>query len=777
MVGMRELCLELCNADVESRVVAILKKAGFWDDPSAWDYYGGYENNFQTIGNQQSSPEAALVEKVVNSIDAVLMRECLRASIDPEGPDAPGSLREAMELFFGVKGGVLTSLSTSRRSELAQNIMVVATGGKQNPSYTIVDKGEGQSPTMISKTFLSLTASNKLRIPFVQGKFNMGGTGALQFCGGLHNVQLIVSRRDPQIHLSADDDADSRLWGFTVVRRENPTSGKRSSTFKYLAPEGKIPAFPAESLPLLPGDYPRAYEQPLEWGTFIKLYEYQLVGYKAPIVFDLYYRLAELLPNTALPILLCERRDGYSGHTFHTVLSGLSVRLEEDKAQNIEPGFPSSGTSKVRGQEMRYQIYAFKADKKRQYADDGIVFSINGQSHGFVSKSFFTRKTVGLGYLADSILVTVDCSNFDGRTREDLFMNSRDRLRGGETKDDIEHELESIVGHHQGLRELKERRRREEIEGKIGDAKPLVDILEKAIKNSPALQKLFIEGAKITNPFKLNGTGTGLVFKGRKFPRYFRLRKDFPKGKPKNCPTNQRFRVQFETDADNDYFTRDMFPGTFSLSPMREGWVPDFTLNLWNGIATLTTKLPKGLNVGDEFEISTSVTDDTQVNPFQNSFFVAVSSALGPKNGGEGHGREPPGPEGDDRHRPSRLALPTIVEVRRAEWPHHSFDKESALKVVDSGEEGYDFFINMDNAYLQTELKSRVAAEPNILEAQYKYGLVLLGLSLIRALEEEDATGKIPNGVELYQIIERVSKAIAPVLLPMIATLGQIEVD
>jgi len=210
---------------------------------------------------------------------------------------------------------------------------------------------------------------------------------------------------------------------------------------------------------------------------------------------------------------------------------------------------------------------------------------------------------------------------------------------------------------------------------------------------------------------------------------------------------------------------------------MREGWVPDFTLNLWNGIASLTTKLPKGLNVGDEFEISTSVTDDTQVNPFQNSFFVAVSSALGPKNGGEGHGREPPGPEGDDRHRPSRLALPTIVEVRRAEWPHHSFDKESALKVVDSGEEGYDFFINMDNAYLQTELKSRVAAEPNILEAQYKYGLVLLGLSLIRALEEEDATGKIPNGVEMYQIIERVSKAIAPVLLPMIATLGQVEVD
>ena len=35
----------------------------------------------------------------------------------------------------------------------------------------------------------------------------------------------------------------------------------------------------------------------------------------------------------------------------------------------------------------------------------------------------------------------------------------------------------------------------------------------------------------------------------------------------------------------------------------------------------------------------------------------------------------------------------------------YGFDKESALKVKDSGEEGYDFFVNMDNVYLLTEIK------------------------------------------------------------------------
>jgi len=64
-----------------------------------------------------------------------------------------------------------------------------------------------------------------------------------------------------------------------------------------------------------------------------------------------------------------------------------------------------------------------------------------------------------------------------------------------------------LIGKHQGLRELRERRRREEIEGKIGDAKPLVEVIERAIKNSPTLSKLFGEGVKITNPFNLDPAG------------------------------------------------------------------------------------------------------------------------------------------------------------------------------------------------------------------------------------------------------------------------------
>jgi hypothetical protein len=93
-------CLSLLHADTEEEVIQILQKNGFWDVPDLWRYYGDKEDNFSVIGNQQSQPEAALVEKVVNSVDAVLMGECWLRGISPEDNSAPKSIHEAVALYF-----------------------------------------------------------------------------------------------------------------------------------------------------------------------------------------------------------------------------------------------------------------------------------------------------------------------------------------------------------------------------------------------------------------------------------------------------------------------------------------------------------------------------------------------------------------------------------------------------------------------------------------------------------------------------------------------------
>lgn len=228
------LCYDLLAAEEESKAIEILLRAGVWDDAGSWRVFGGQENNFSTIGNQQANAEAALVEKLVNSIDAVLTLECRRGGIDPEGDQAPRSIRDAVAQFFGIRDGRIAELTATELTKHAARIALIASGSKRRPNLTIIDSGEGQTPDDFPQTFLSLGRSNKLKIPFVQGKFNMGGTGVLQFCGR-NNLQLIVSRRNPEISMGADK------WGFTIVRRQDPAGSVRSSVYTYLVIDGRIP--------------------------------------------------------------------------------------------------------------------------------------------------------------------------------------------------------------------------------------------------------------------------------------------------------------------------------------------------------------------------------------------------------------------------------------------------------------------------------------------------------------------------------------------------------
>src|SRR5688500_13995193 len=96
----KKLALALLNADSESQVIDILKAVGLWDQPEAWRLVGDREGNFATIGAQQSRSEAALVEKIVNSVDARLMNECQVRGIDPTSTEAPPSIRHAVSRFF-----------------------------------------------------------------------------------------------------------------------------------------------------------------------------------------------------------------------------------------------------------------------------------------------------------------------------------------------------------------------------------------------------------------------------------------------------------------------------------------------------------------------------------------------------------------------------------------------------------------------------------------------------------------------------------------------------
>jgi hypothetical protein len=354
---IHKLAMDLLHADGEGAVVKVLQYAELWDAPDNWRLLGDDENNFKTVGGQQARPEPALVEKLINSIDARLTGACLRAGIDPTSADAPQTILDARKMFF----------NTTDRTDLAKSITLAISGARPHqdgmPCLTICDLGEGQTPAAVPDTFMSIDRKNKLRIPFVQGKFNMGGTGALMFCGK-RKLQLLITRRDPEIlKRQPSRRSDDSLWSVTVVRRETPPEGPgqvRNPYFKYLAPvgsdlapgNGEVLAFDAQTLELMP-ETNRPYVRAVAWGSCLKLYDYDMRGFKGHILLraGLLSRLEVLLPEVALPIRVYECREGLRGHegSFDTNLIGLRERLEASRGDSLEAGYPASLTLNVQG--------------------------------------------------------------------------------------------------------------------------------------------------------------------------------------------------------------------------------------------------------------------------------------------------------------------------------------------------------------------------------------------------------------------------------------------
>lgn len=99
----------------------------------------------------------------------------------------------------------------------------------------------------------------------------------------------------------------------------------------------------------------------------------------------------------------------------------------------------------------------------------------------------------------------------------------------------------------------------------------------------------------------------------------------------------------------------------------------------------------------------------------------------------------------------------------------------------------YDFYVNIDNIYLNTEIKQSRDSETESLRAQFIYGLVIFGLALIKQNAESSKNGhhrRRVNGSseeegswDIEKTVALFSDAAASVLLPVIHSLAELEFD
>jgi hypothetical protein len=734
--------MDLIRADSENEVKRIIDSHPLLSSPEYWKSYGP-QAAWGTFFNQQESPVAALTEKIINSIDALLMKECALRGIDPTDGSAPRTMRAAVEAFYGIKRGDYSELGESDRRELASNIWVIAEGSKKEPSLIVADRGEGQHPDDFGETLVAIHRTAKRDIHFVQGRYHMGATGALLYCGE-YNYQLILSRKHPDLLQPRQLDR----WGFTLVRLHSLGPGDRTSYYEYCVDvDGNVFSFPGKDLAILPEG------EVLGWGTYIKMYNYDL-PHPSNITLDLWRGLNRMLHQPALPVLLYEGR-AFSGKVRSKVLLGNRMRLAIDERESVERNFPIAITAKLgRFGRRSIEVTVLKeGTRKSEFAsqNEAVFFTINGQTHASLGRSFLKSRTK-LGYLADYMLVHVDCTDVDTNVMLRTFSASRDRMKDNEIAREVQTILAEELRKHEGLRELENFRREQQIMKNPKDTKFMEAVVERLIKRNRLLTSYLGLGGRIKA-----GIEPGRVpieeYDGRRFPTFLRLRGTEA---VKRIPVNSYVWLRLETDACNDYLSRDIDPGKLMISPDIAG-----SYRLWNGVITIKLVPPEGAKVGERHRLAAELK-----RPYDDSLFVGIDIEYAPPiEKGTQPGGKPKPPSGQSYHLPEPILVYREPRDGYKTWADMDppWTGGDVARVIPSGEEDIDIYINMDTDALHSYLRLEKRSDEKIdqIKRLYEVSMFLHALVFYNDLAEMEE-------VDEDELLPEIMKSVAKISLDLI---------
>ena len=754
MINTKQLFNKLYFAQTEQDVDKIINTHPNIFKKENWAPLGDSENNFGVIENQQSTPIAALIEKITNSIDAVLMKKCLEAGIDPKCSQAPKSMESARTSFFpDHRDWDMASF----RNQQAESIQILADGPRGKTSLIIYDDGEGQHPEEFENTFLSLLRGNKNEIHFVQGKYNMGGSGAIVFCGK-KRYQLIGSKRYNNMG----------EFGFTLIR-EHPLSKAEESTkkntwYEYLKIDRKIPAFQADRQNL------SLYNRPFTTGTIIKLYSYDLPSGISDISRDLNQSINEYLFEPVLPVYTIEKEERYPKSSLRRGLYGLKRRLEQEDNKYVEGEPFSEEFDDALFGKMKVTCYVFKTKIDNRSVKEtketiqreffknrmSVIFSINGQVHGHYTSEFITR-SLKLNLLKEHLLIHVDCTKMTPNFRRELFMASRDRLKSGEETRALRSFLAEKLGARDGRLWEIQKRRKDSIAVESEDAKDLLKSFAQNFSRNEELLKLLEQTLNLDLPPKGKQKGNANnstkkkqskkeqePFNPQRFPALFKRRVLGKSDKEVvKIPFGGEKTIFFDTDVENNYFDRIEDPGELKIA------ILDFKTNETeggntsgkvdriedvfnarksspqNGTIKIHLNPKKEVSVGDEVKIKVSLEDPT--GKFEEIFWVKVSEPKAPSE---------PSPKPKKKEIPT-LGLPDLIFAYREERPERNgeltwdqveeatseeMDHATVMYPMVNGEKLERVYINMDSRVLMNfRAKYRNPSQKQIEIANRKY--------------------------------------------------------
>lgn len=546
----KEILFKLLHSQTSDEVEKIVNTEPFFKE-CEWIPYGGRSNNVGTIEGQMRDADNALIEKITNSIDAVLMRKSYEIGIDPRDRKvAPNSMFDAIDKFFGGREKI-----REKRSEFAKEwLRITAEGKKDRPTITVIDKGEGQQPNDIKETILSLNKDIKEKIPFVYGTYNQGGSSPLGYAGNstsydFNYLQLVLCRRAITIK-DKERAKNYDHYGFSLVRKKFDYTAQKF-TYEYFVEKGSkdIFSFPPDK-PIKVDDYN------FSEGCLIKLYDYQLPQ-RGNIVFrGLNEFIEKKLPDSPLPIYLKELRN-YKGGVDYTIF-GLREKLIR-KETILREGYPQKvpiDLGEIGKREIEIFIIKHKTQVKEdlsayieQSASEKIFFIKDGLVLHTENTSWL-RNECDLVDLSPYLFAFIDISNIDPPVAQ-MLHSGREKFKNNATTK-LALERLKIFLTNETFKEIDKEYSRFSFgsESSFKD-EALRKQLMKDFEAQPELREFFELGEDIPTKEK-KGEDTLPSYEGDYLPQKFEL---FGSN-PRELEEGSYCKISFNTGADERLFER-----------------------------------------------------------------------------------------------------------------------------------------------------------------------------------------------------------------------------
>ena len=780
-MNSKDTCMKLLRCESELAVQHIIDATPEMSERSNWKPIDGRETNFNVVTNQASTGSKALTELCTNMVDAVLMKHALELDVPLRGPRAPQSVLEGVKNLVALPGtmtGRLADADSDRplREFATENLVIGVTGGTRRDDslcFTFVDNGEGQHPNDFQSTFLSLSTGTKTDIPFVQGKYNMGSSGVLSYCGERW-YKLIVSRR-----YSRDGN-----WGWTLVRRR-PTSG--APIAEYFCLGNGIQEFRADQIMpmMLNSNQLDEFVKPRS-GSIIKLYDYQMES--SASFRNIREALNLNLVSTVLPIRLMDYRykpaPSRGGRRAQGVdersLFGIEYLLLKSHAHEVELQIdeeePVEGyrnhIGKIKNQYLgQIDISAIVLPKKLpgwlmpNSTRARVFHSVNGQVQ-FTDGRNYVSTQCRLPGLKDRLILIVDASELTEAAHNDVWKGDRENIRrtrqGGQYVDAVT----DVIRNSQYLKDLQQRLREEELDSVV--SRGSTELFQSLVTEDPNVAQLLPRGELVTTP---RGPRPGpQEFVGQFSPSFLRLVGRTLREDGVDIAIGGKRRVTFETDVANDFFDRPDNRGdvltTSGLSRL------GYDCSLSNGRLVVNFSCVNDPNlVGSTLTGKVGLTDDSMFQPIFEDVKFNVLADRQPT---------PPGPRTPSRPvidapnvEPPQTKWMTrdgrsIDDVETEQWQGDFGDQDGGY-VSDLGDEVKLFCINYDNAHFMNFL----AKQPNTLArrvATEQYRLAML----VSMLSIEDAFNRMesgPNKTALQENIDEIRRLYAQSSATVVMTL------